>query len=230
MPGPHIFLRILLWARWRLHCPQSIVLLLTSWSWSLLTSVSPSPKVGQWMRSVVFQPVFQKNIFLHTPLGNMKRQPLQQTGRAGCHLPQPHSCPVQASGKEGQEPWRGCGVSALPPFCQPRQGFLSRWPGLLSGVASVWELLSSSSSSPPFPLFLFGKFDQVASGRVAFGLKSKPELQLQESLPGFHGDGLWPPVPLGAEQGFPHKGRPRPCSTPRSTHTAGWLQTSQSDF
>lgn len=126
MPGPHIFLRILLWARWRLHCPQSIVLLLTSWSWSLLTSVSPSPKVGQWMRSVVFQPVFQKNVFLHTPLGNMKRQPLQQTGRAGCHLPRPHSRPVQAPGKEGQEPWRRCGVSALPPFCQPRQGFLSR--------------------------------------------------------------------------------------------------------
>lgn len=97
-------------------------------------------------------------------------------------------------------------------------------------MASVWELLSSSSSSPPFPLFLFGKFDQVASERAALGLKSKPELQLQESLPGFHGDGLWPPVPLGAEQGFPHKGRLRPCSMPRSTHTAGWLQTSQSDF
>ena len=175
-----------------------------------------------------FPACFLKERFPTRPTGNMKRPPLQQTGRAGCHLLRPHSRPVQAPGQEGQETQRRlqglCPATILP--------IQTRLPKLDSQAFFLRWLQSGNLSPPPpppapaFPLVLFGKFDQVASERAALGLKSKPELQLQESLPGFHGDGLWPPVPLRAEQGLPHRGRPRLCSMPRSTHAAGWLQTS----
>lgn len=143
------------------------------------------------MRSVVFQPVFQKNPLSHALLGSMKGQPLQQRGRAGCHLLRPHPCPVQAPKKEGQEPGRGYG-GLCPATILPTQTRLPKLGGqaFFLGWLQFGNFVSSSSSPPSFPLFLSGKFDQVASERAELGLKSKPELQLQESLPGFHGDRL----------------------------------------
>lgn len=138
-----------------------------------LTSVSPSPKVGQLDEVSGFPTLFPKEPFLTHPTGKHKRAAAPaETGRAG---PTWFGCTTMAcSPEEVHEPWGGYGVSALPPHCPPRQGFPSSGPR-----PSFWGgfRLGISLSLFFLPLFLFGKFDQVASEKAALGLKSKPELR-----------------------------------------------------
>lgn len=146
---------------------QSAVLWLASWSQPHVTSVFPSPKVDQW-----FSSAFSKRTRSRCPPGNMKGQPLprRQEGQGpSCRGCAPCS---QAPWEEGRKPGRGCGVSCPHSATQTRLPKVSGWAFFLE-----WLCLGNLSLSHSFfPLFLFGKFDQVASERTASGMKSKPEL------------------------------------------------------
>lgn len=87
------------------------------------------------MRSVVFQPFFQKRLLTH-PLANMKGQQLPESGRAGPTC-SGHSLPG-GGGLDPGEIWGPRPATPLP----ASQGFPARVPGSLSFHFSYLESLA----------------------------------------------------------------------------------------
>lgn len=201
-----------------------------------LTSVYPSPKLDQLDEVSGVTALFPKEPFPTCPAGKCERAATAAgTERAGPHL---LGCILTRLGSRTRDmnPAETAGSLPCHLSADPDKASQAQWPGFLSGVPSIWEFLSLSL----FPLFLFGKFDQVASDIAALRLKSKPELQLPEPLPRLHGDRLWPQSAMDRQQQFfhtwashallypawPSLASPRPCAPPSSTHTARWLWAS----
>lgn len=141
------------------------------------------------MTSVVFQPFFQKNSFSHTLPGNMKQEGLGPPALAT--LP-------PAGSLEG-------GAQAL--------GMLrALWPALLvqtrlpqpNGQAVFLGWLQTGNFSL-FPLFPFGKFDQVAFDEIRTRAAGSRSPCLVSMVTGYGYQAL-----PGVEQRFPHPGRQRP--------------------
>ena len=134
------------------------------------------------MRSVVFQPFFQKHLLTY-PVGKHERAAAPKVRKGWAHL-----LWLRAPCWRGPEP--GGDPGSLPRHPSARQ------PGLPCSGARL----------PFFLLFLLGKFDRVASERVAWSLKSEPEWQalgaprLVSMVTGYG-----PQMPLRVEHGLPHR-------------------------
>lgn len=115
-------------------------LLLTSWSWSLLTSVSLAPEMGQLDDVSGFPTLFPKELFLTHPTRK------HETGRAGPTCPG-YTATRWLPGRRGTGPRDASG--SLASTAGPDKASPAQWPGRLSGVASDWEFLSFST----FPIW-----------------------------------------------------------------------------
>lgn len=134
------------------------------------------------MRSVVFQPFFQKRLLTH-PVGTHERAAAPKVRKGWAHLLWPRA-PCWRGPEPGGDPGS---LPCHPSACQP-------------------GLPCSDAMLPFFLLFLLGKFDQVASERVAWSLKSEPEWQalgaprLVSTVTGYGSQ-----MPLRVEHGLPHR-------------------------